>query len=129
MAKKRYHGGVRPMTSRPRNLTKQEKIDALLKNGITPKDLEKAWNDGVAAANRTMGDFYIRTCYAAAALAAHREFGFGAARVRKLLAAIDRIVLEELTSGEAIDKVFAEIGLRLEFDDPFERITEVSAGQ
>ena len=49
--------------------------------------------------------------------------------MRRLLAAIDRIVLEELTSSEAIDKVFAEIGLRLEFDDPFERITEVSAGQ
>lgn len=113
------------MTSYPRNLTKQEKIDALLKNGITPKDLENAWNDGVAAANRAMGDFYIRTCYAAAALAAHREFGFGAARVRKLLAAIDRIVLEEFTSDEAIDRVFAEIGLRLDFDDPFERVTEV----
>ena len=125
MAKKRYHGGAKPMTSRPRNLTKQEKIDALLKNGITPQDLEKAWNDGVAAANRAMGDFYIRTCYAAAALAAHREFGFGAARVRKLLAAIDRIVLEEFTSDEAIDGVFAEIGLRLDFDDPFERVTEV----
>ena len=125
MAKKRYHGGAKPMTSRPRNLTKQEKIDALLKNGITPKDLEKAWNDGVAAANRAMGDFYIRTCYAAAALAAHREFGFGAGRVRKLLAAIDRIVLEELTTDEAINKVFAEIGLRLDFNDPFERVTEV----
>lgn len=125
MAKKRYHGGAKPMTSRPRNLTKREKIDALLKNGITPQDLEKAWNDGVAAANRAMGDFYIRTCYAAAALAAHREFGFGAARVRKLLAAIDRIVLEEFTSDEAIDGVFAEIGLRLDFDDPFERVTEV----
>ena len=38
---------------------------------------------------------------------------------------IDRIVLEEFTSDEAIDGVFAEIGLRLDFDDPFERVTEV----
>lgn len=60
MAKKRYHGGAKPMTSRPRNLTKQEKIDALLKNGITPKDLENAWNDGVAAANRAMGDDFLQ---------------------------------------------------------------------
>ncbi len=48
------------MTSYPRNLTKQEKIDALLKNGITPKDLENAWNDGVAAANRAMGDDFLQ---------------------------------------------------------------------
>ena len=41
MAKKRYHGGGKPMSSRPRTLTKQEKINALLKNGITPEDLEK----------------------------------------------------------------------------------------
>ena len=41
-----------------------------------------------------------------------------------MLQKTDQIVLEQLTSMEAIEKVWNKIGLQLVFDDPFERVQE-----
>lgn len=50
--------------------------------------------------------------------------GFGKKRLRDVLQKTDQIVLEQLTSMEAIEEVWNKIGLQLVFDDPFERVQE-----
>jgi len=89
-------------------------------NGITPKDLENEWHKGHDAGR----DSAIKTCYAAVCLAARDELGFGSKRAYRLLCAMDKHVCETLSSVEAIDKVFDEMGITIRFREPFDRIEQ-----
>ena len=101
-----------------------ERVRRLMKNGITQQDLEKMYrkgfDDGFAAAGQPM----VKTCYAAAALAAHDMYGFGKKRCKRLLKSLDKHVLNTLTSVEAIEEVYKKVGLHIDFNDPFERIAD-----
>ena len=112
-AKKQQH------TSLPKS---QEKLLAgLYKNGITEENLKEEWHKGHDAGR----DAAIRTCYAAVCLAAKEAFGFGSRRAYKLLCTMDKHVCETLSSLEAIDKVFDEMGITIRFhNDPFDRIEQ-----
>lgn len=102
------------------NLPKsQEKLLAgFYKNGITEEDLKENWHLGHDAGRETA----IKTCYAAVCLAAKEAFGFGPQRAYKLLCTMDKHVLETLSSVEAIDRVFEEMGITIRFREPFDRI-------
>lgn len=67
----------------------------------------------------------IKTCYAAVCLALRDTYGFGKQRVKNVLHTMDKHVLETLSSEEAMDDVFKQIGLRISFSDPFSNIEEV----
>ena len=90
------------------------------KNGITMKDLEKEYYKGLDAGR----DSAIKTCYAAVCLAARDLLKFGSKRAYKLLCAMDNHVCETLSSMEAIDKVFDEMGITIRFHEPFDRIEQ-----
>lgn len=89
------------------------------KNGITVKDLEKNYYLGFDAGRDTA----TRTCYAAVCLAARDLLGFGSQRAYKLLCKMDEHVCNTLSSKEAIDKVFEEMGITISFHgDPFSHV-------
>lgn len=108
-----------------RGMTREDKIKALYKNGITAEDLKKNYDLGFEAGKHAAITFTFKTCYAAFIMALKREFKFGHERCRKALIAADDIVVESLSSEEAIDQAWEEVGLYLDFDDPFDRIKEV----
>lgn len=111
-----------------RGLTKEQAMSALIKNGITPEDLEKTYHDGFKQGHHMACVRMLEACYAAFALALRREkcTHFGAKRVIRLLRAVDDIILNTLDSEEVINAVFDELGVKLTFNNPFDRIEEVS---
>lgn len=63
------------------------------------------------------------TVFAAVTMAAHREFGFGSGRCARLLNSTYHIMLEQLSSKEALNAAWDEVGLRMNFEnivDPVE---------
>lgn len=107
-----------------KSLTKQERMDALVKNGITIKDLEQNYTDGYNAGFKDACPSTFKTIYAAICLALNEKHGFGRKRCMDVLQEVDRIVIEYLTSMEAIDEVYKRMGLYLDFDEGIERIKE-----
>ena len=77
---------------------------------------EKGFNDGVESTQ----DYMVKSLYGAAALAAHREFGFGATRCQRLLDRMDKIVTEIFTSWEVVDAAWEECGLKIVFGNPLD---------
>ena len=108
-----------------KTMTKEERMDALVKNGITPEDLKNDWKRGFEAGFREASPAVIRTVYAAVLLAAHESLGFGQKRCVSLLNAVDRHVTNSLCSQEAIDEVYNRLGLTLNFDDPTEDTVQI----
>ena len=104
--------------------TKDERIKALVKNGITPDDMaseyKKGWDAGFAQATEPV----VKTIYAAVCLALNDLHGFGRERCIRVLKRVDWHLFNSLSSMEAIDAVYDRMHLRLDFSDPFERVTE-----
>ena len=117
---------MREETGRSKKLvgeyTKQQRIDALLKNGISPKDLDEAYDRGHRDGFREAALPIIKTCYAAICAALHDEFKFGEERCYRALRAVDEKVLYALTHEELEEEVYAKTGLQILWDEPFDRI-------
>lgn len=96
-----------------------------MRNGITPEDLEKEYQKGKRDGFNSASPEITKTLFAAVALAARSEFGFGWQRVKRLLEKANDNVLNTLDSVDAIDQVFDELGLTIDFKDPLEPIKEV----
>ena len=114
-----------------KRFTTEERINAMCKNGITPMDVDNAYQQGHTAgyneAVDKLSDRIMKTCYAAFLLAAHEEFGFGHDRGMRLLHMADRHVIDTFASNEAIEEVFEKLKIRIQFYEP-ERITEALEG-
>lgn len=101
-----------------------QRINAMVKNGITPKDVDDAYARGKKDALHTVSNFVMKDCYAAFLMAAHEVFGFGHQRCMRLLRAADDRICNSLASDEAIQEVFDTVGVKIDFFSP-ERITDV----
>lgn len=108
-------------------MTQDQRINAMCKNGITPKDVDDAYNKGYKEGVNRASDTCLKDAYAAFLLAAHEVFGFGRDRCRRLLYAADEKVCTSLASDEAVEEVFREVGVTINFYEP-ERITEILEG-
>lgn len=97
----------------------------LIQHGITPGDLEREYKSGFEAGFREASAPMVRSMYAAVLLAAHELYGFGKKRGVRLLNRVDRIITDALTSQELMEKVYADIGVEMVFDEPVERAREV----
>lgn len=104
-----------------------QRINAMCKNGITPRDVDDAYQKGYKAGVDRASDFCLKDAYAAFIMAAHEQFGFGKERCRRLLYAADEKVATSLASDEAVEEVFKKIGVAINFFDP-QRITETLEG-
>lgn len=71
----------------------------------------------------------FKMAYAAVCLVLHRDYGFGQGRCHKVLSALDAEMSPggQLTIQGAIDQVYDEIGLALNFDEPFDHIEKMEA--
>lgn len=109
-----------------RNLSAEDIIRGMSKNGITPqqydearqKEYERGFSEGVQAGREEA----VKMTYAAICLAARGKFGFGQKRVMDLLVAVDDQITNHLHSSDAIDQVFDELDIELSFDDPFSTV-------
>lgn len=104
--------------------TREQKVKALLKNGITPEDLEREYERGFKEGFKAAAPATFKAIYAAVCKALRKLYKFGRYRCSKVLMAVDDIVVNALTSEEIIEDVWEEIGLRLNFDEPFDRIED-----
>jgi hypothetical protein len=110
-----------------KRFTSEQRINAMCKNGITPKDVDDAYAKGRSDAIYDVSDYCMKDCYAGFILAAHEVFGFGHDRCIRLLRAADERICNSLASEEAIDEVFNTVGVKINFYSP-DRITEVLEG-
>lgn len=69
----------------------------------------------------------FKMAYAAVCLVLHRDYGFWQGRCHKVLVELEREMSPggQLTISGAIDQVFDEMGLHLNFEEPFDRIEKV----
>ena len=104
------------------DLTVEEKKARLLKNGITVEDVKKAFTDGYEQGVRDSAMPTIKTVYAAICLVMHENWGFGAKRCVRLLNGVDDKMINTLVSEEVINDVWNSMHLKLNFDEPFDRI-------
>ena len=82
-----------------------QRINAMCKNGITPKDVDDAYAQGRKDAINHVSEYVMKDCYAAFLLAAHEVFGFGHDRCMRLLRAADDRICNSLASDEAVAEV------------------------
>lgn len=119
-AQKKKQGG-QPVYKR---MTREQRMDALVKNGITIQDLEKNYNIGYDEGFKVASLNVVKTVYAAICLALHELHGFGRKRCYDVLTLVDQKFMESLNSIETIDEVWKTIGLSIDFGEPFDRIIE-----
>lgn len=102
--------------------TRQETGRTLVKNGITPRDLEKSYEEGRQDGFRQAADPVIKCCYAGIILALHDAYGFGAKRAFRAIKAVDERIVWALDHSELCDEVLKKTGLKLDLDAPFGRV-------
>ena len=106
-------------------MTQEQRIDALVKNGITVDDLEDNYKKGFGAGFKAASEPVVKTCYAAMCLAVNELHGFGTKRCKDLLNLVDSKIMYSLTSMEIVDEVWQKLGLHLDFAEVVgERIEE-----
>lgn len=113
-AQRRAANKARPAWQR---MSHDQKMANLLKQGISPKDLERSYNDGYERGRLVGINGTYAICFAAACLAANDLYGFGRQRCYRLMEAMQSHVIDSLTSTEACDEVFRRMGLELDFGD------------
>ncbi len=107
------------------NLTREERKAELIKNGITTKDLEKAFEDGYKKGYHESNFPVVKTIYACICLVLHQLYGFGGKRCVNVLKALDDAFINQLTSEEAINEALEKANVKLNFDEPFDRVEEI----
>ena len=83
---------------------------------------EEAYQAGYKAGFDAAVSFTFKVIYAAVILALKKLHGFGQLRASRVLIEVDNNVAHCLTTQELIDEVWEKAGLRLSFDEPFDRI-------
>ena len=87
--------------------------------------VQMAYNMGYNAGSDHAVRYTIKDCYAAALLAMKEIGNYGHKGGLKLMDRMDKIIAHRLTTEELIDQVYEEMGIRINFADPFDRIEEV----
>ena len=106
-----------------RMLTPEQRKAALVKNGITPEDVQKEHDDGWHEGFNDAGRETIRTVYAQVVRQLGRR-GWKPKSIIQFMRAVDQGILESLASSEDIEAALAETGIALDFADPFDRVQE-----
>lgn len=111
-----------------RKLTIEERKEKLIKNGITPEDLKRSYENGYRQGFAEASPSTFKIIYAAVCLVLNAMHGFGMKRCRDVLNAVDACVVDQLTSEEAIEAVYEKIGLEIDFGEPLDaRVRERGA--
>ena len=103
-------------------ISPEEAKKRLMQNGFTETDMADNYEMGRMDGYRQGSKNASAGIYAAIVLAANKLYGFGGKRCKDLLYAVDQIVQYAITSKELTDEVFDRFGIKLDPDDPIERI-------
>lgn len=91
---------------------------ALMKNGISPNDLQKSFDEGVVVGqNTTAYNFTAAMC-----IALHELYGFGITRFSKVTDRMNEIMINSFTSEELREEAIRKLHLRINPNDPFHMI-------
>ena len=101
---------------------KMAAAERLAQGGITPKDLQAAYDKGFNEGFHAAAHPIIKGIYAGVCLALNEKHGFGAKRCGDILKLVDEKVLYSLDGQDLIDEVLARMGVTLNFEDPFCRV-------
>ena len=104
------------------NYSKQQRMAGLVQNGITPKDLEEEFQRGREIGFKEAAEPILKSCYAGICIALHDEFGFGENRCYRAIKAVDEKIVWALNHQELVEETLEKTGLRLQLDEPFERV-------
>lgn len=104
-------------------LTPEERAAALIKNGITPRDMDREYERGYHEGFETAITPGYKTMFAAVCIVLHEKYGFGPKRCCSALQAVYDYITQTLTSADATQEVFDKMGLALDFDSPGDKIT------
>lgn len=101
---------------------KQGRIAGLIQNGITPDDVRNEYERGRQEGFSQAGVAITKSCYAGIILALKEEFGFDEDQCFRAISAVDKKIIWAISHVELADQVLKETGLRLDLDDPMERV-------
>lgn len=122
-AQRRAQKKAAPLAGLP--MSQQKLAERWTKNGITERDLDNAFKEGLRVGGAATQQRVIKSLYAAIMLAGNEIYGFGQKRGMRLLNAIDRIVLDRFDTDEMIEEVWQRFKLKIDFKESLDdRITE-----
>lgn len=116
---------------KPKSLrgTSQQIQARMAKNGITAEDLEANYWLGVEDGKKAGIVMVYKIVYAAIMLTLREQLKFGHARALRFIQRVDDFVTSDiLSSQDAIDRVWDEVGVKMNFNDAFDRIEEANHG-
>lgn len=110
-----------------RTMTREQRMAALVKNGIRPEDVDAARREGYEAGGRDARELDNELMCAALALTLNELHGFGQKRIVRVINRMAEIMMETFTSREIVDQVYDRLGLTLVNDPATGRMVEEKA--
>lgn len=104
-------------------LTPQEELKLkFYRNGITEKDVQKAYEQGAADGRKFAEDFAFHTIYAAFLITMIDKHGMDADEAVDLLIEMDKQTVLCVEDSELVDEAYEKTGIELNWTDAIERI-------
>ena len=105
--------------------TKQQRIAELIKNGITPHDLQREHEKGRNQGFKEAAMPIIKCCHAGIILVLHDNFGFTDEQCFEAVSAVDNKIIWALNHLELAEEVLDKTGIEI-VDDAFDRVQRKS---
>lgn len=83
------------------------------KNGITKADVDEAWKKGYRRCAHELAIRYETLAFAAVCIALHDVCGFGPKRIERVVTDMYRVVTEEITKEDLVERCARETGVVL----------------
>ena len=105
------------------SLTPEEELRLkFFRNGITEKDVQKAYEDGLKEGRKFAEDFAFHTIYAAFLITMIDKHGMNADKAVDLLIEIDRQTVICVEDNDLVKEAYEKTGIELSWTDAIERI-------
>ena len=105
------------------SLTPEEELRLkFFRNGITEKDVQKAYEEGLKEGRKFAEDFAFHTIYAAFLITMIDKHGMDADEAVDLLIEMDHQVVVCVEDSELADEAYEKTGVELHWDDAIGRI-------
>lgn len=106
------------------SLTPEEELRLkFFRNGITEKDVQKAYEKGAQEGRKFAEDFAFHTIYAAFLITMIDKHGMDADEAVDLLIEIDRQTVLCVEDTDLVEEAYEKTGIELNWTDAIERIT------
>lgn len=106
------------------SLTPEEELRLkFFRNGITEKDVQKAYEKGAQEGRKFAEDFAFHTIYAAFLITMIDHHGMDADEAVDLLVEIDRQTVLCVEDTDLVEEAYEKTGIELSWTDAIERIT------